>query len=366
MEHIIKTCIHIPGINNAAGIPVLIEGSPGCGKTAIMNMIADAEELPLETVILSIREPQDVTGIPIVTKEGVKIEPPLWCKRLIKAGKGILFFDELACAPPSVQAAALRIVAERVVGDVVLPRDVRIVAATNSTEEAAGGWEIAPPLANRFMHYYWAGPNSESWGNWLLGSSPKTKKAKMLSQDDWLNCFAKAKGIISSFINHRPNLLGPNVPDDPVQAARAWPSPRTWEMATRAFAWCQGTGVSFHAFIRGIVGEGAAQEFASFEFYKDLPDPQDLINGKAQFIPDARLDKTLAVLSGLAAYAISYPDLSPKAWSLLKDISVKSKARDAMVPAAKALIRAELFHSPEATDALGEISDLVKNISAVI
>jgi len=44
-------------------------------------------------------------------------------------GRGILFLDEITTAPPAVQAALLRVVLERVVGDVALPEAVSVVAA---------------------------------------------------------------------------------------------------------------------------------------------------------------------------------------------------------------------------------------------
>src|SRR5207248_8810483 len=49
----------------------------------------------------------------------------------VRAERGLLFLDELTTAPPAVQAAMLRVVLERVVGDVTLPPAVRVVAAAN-------------------------------------------------------------------------------------------------------------------------------------------------------------------------------------------------------------------------------------------
>lgn len=362
MINLIQACLSIPGINGAMGLPILIEGPPGAGKSNIIAQIAEAEGLHLETVILSVREPQDVVGIPIISDGCVKIEPPSWCKRLVEKGSGILFFDELACAAPSVQAAALRIICERVVGDVQLPKNVRIVSATNSSDDAAGGWEIAPPLANRFVHYKWAGPKINDWVDWLLGSGTITKKFKPIDEDTWTNSFAKAKGMMASFLSRKAGMLGPNVPKDAEQASRAWPSPRTWEMATRALAWCKAANFSHIDIIKGLVGEGAVKEFLTFEFYNDLPDPIDLITDKVKYVPDNRLDRTIAVLSGLSSYAISVPTHAPKVWRLLRDISVKAGARDTMVAPARSLIKSGLMNSTEAMEALVELGPMVKNL----
>ena len=47
---------------------------------------------------------------------------------LARAGEGIAFFDEISTAPPAVQAALLRVVLERTVGDLRLPDGVAVVA----------------------------------------------------------------------------------------------------------------------------------------------------------------------------------------------------------------------------------------------
>src|SRR5262249_29844746 len=66
-----------------------------------------------------------------------------WARRLTETGYGLLFLDELTTAPPAVQAAMLRVVLERAVGDVELPAAVRVVAAANPAGQAADGWELA-------------------------------------------------------------------------------------------------------------------------------------------------------------------------------------------------------------------------------
>jgi len=357
MKDFIRSCINIPNSGNYMGLPVLIEGPPGGGKTAMITQVANELGLPIETVILSVREPADVVGLPVLKGDSVHIEVPLWCKRLMDAGKGILFFDELACAPQSVQAAALRIIHDRAVGDVVLPPDVRIIAATNNTEQAAGGWDIAAPLANRFVHYKWMGPKVHDWINWFLGEQKENNP-----DPKWNSSFAQAKGVICSFLERNSSLLGPNVPEDPEQVSRAWPSPRTWEMATRALALCQQTNQEYMTFLSGLVGEGGAIEFAQYDFYKDLPSPLDLIERRVTYKPDDRLDKTHSVLYSLASYAVSFQDLTPRVWKIIGEIGAKSGAKDVMVPTSLVLIGARLYHSDEAMEVLSGMEDLLEGV----
>ncbi|WP_150254632.1 VWA-like domain-containing protein [Nocardiopsis deserti] len=114
-----------------ADLPVLLWGAPGTGKTSAVAALGRALELPVEVVVGSVREPSDFSGLPVVRDDGTWFAPPRWAERLAARGLGLLFLDELTTAPPAVQAAMLRVVLERAVGDLDLPEGVRVVAAAN-------------------------------------------------------------------------------------------------------------------------------------------------------------------------------------------------------------------------------------------
>src|ERR1700754_3130820 len=133
----------------AADLPVLLWGEPGIGKSAALTQLAAALDLPLTTVIASVHEPSDFSGLPVVgadpAVQGVPMAPPDWAVRLVQAGRGLLFLDELSTAPPAVQAALLRLVLERRVGALRLPPGVRVVAAAHPRPSAAGGRGASAP-----------------------------------------------------------------------------------------------------------------------------------------------------------------------------------------------------------------------------
>src|SRR5689334_7422805 len=143
----------------SADLPVLLWGEPGIGKTAALTQMATTLDLPLTTVIASVHEPSDFSGLPVIGDDpagnGIPMAPPDWAVRLVRAGRGLLFLDELSTAPPAVQAALLRLVLERRVGALRLPPGVRIVAAANPRASAADGLAPSAPLANPSLHRTW-------------------------------------------------------------------------------------------------------------------------------------------------------------------------------------------------------------------
>src|SRR5262245_26855780 len=86
----------------AANLPVLLWGEPGIGKSATLEQLAAALALPMETVIASVHEPSDFSGLPIIgddpANQGVPMAPPDWAVRVARTGKGLIFFDELSSA----------------------------------------------------------------------------------------------------------------------------------------------------------------------------------------------------------------------------------------------------------------------------
>jgi MoxR-like ATPase len=163
------------GVAVAARVPVLLWGAPGTGKTSAIRAMAGAMDLPCETVIASIREPSDFAGLPIVVGGEVRFAPPAWARRLAEAGRGVLFLDELSTAPPAVQAALLRVVLERAVGDLTLPDEVAVVAAANPPEQAADGWDRCCPTGGRRRRSCpaaWSRPSCTSGPGWPARRRP--------------------------------------------------------------------------------------------------------------------------------------------------------------------------------------------------
>jgi len=97
-----------------AGIPVLLWGNPGEGKTSSMMSMAEAQGLHIEVIIGPQYEPADIAGQPWVMDRNVEHLPPAWARRIMDLSENgqpsLVFFDELDKCPPAVQNACLRVI----------------------------------------------------------------------------------------------------------------------------------------------------------------------------------------------------------------------------------------------------------------
>lgn len=295
----------------AARVPVLLWGPPGAGKSSAVEDMCRSIDTTYEVVIASIREPSDFSGLPVITDNGVEFAPPRWAKRLSDAGSGVLFLDEISTAPPAVQAALLRVVLERVVGDLVLPEELAIIAAANPPDQAADGWDLSAPLANRFCHLDWhVDPMTVATG--LVAGFP-TPVIPVLPKD-WEIHIPTAAGLVGGFLSIRQSLVI-QPPVERALAGRAWPSPRTWEMLARLLAAALAIEASTESrrnLVIGCVGEGAGIEFLTWIQELDLPDPEAALTDPNSVTFPERGDLLYAALSAVAGAVVSNP--TPDRW----------------------------------------------------
>ena len=229
--------------------PVYLWGPPGVGKSSVIKQAAESLDLPVIDIRAVLLDPVDLRGLPTV-KDGYA----RWCSPdfLPKGGRGVLFFDEMAQAPPLVQAGLLQLTLDRKIGDYVLPEEWSVVAASNRQEDRAGAHRLISPLLNRFIHLDMEVSN-EDWHAWAV-------KSGLASE-------------VRSFIHYRPGLL---FDFDPAQNKRAFPTPRSWSFVSDVIGHLPED--LMHPIVSGAVGEGPAAEFVGFvKIYRDLPDPEKIL-----------------------------------------------------------------------------------------
>jgi hypothetical protein len=226
--------------------PVFLWGAPGVGKSDVISQIADDMKLELRDVRLSLLDPIDLKGFPVVdtAKKQMKWLPADF---LPIKGHGLLFLDEMNSAPQSVQAAAYQLILNRRIGDYKLPDGWAVLAAGNRASDRSVVHAMPAALANRFVHLDFD-IDVNDWNFWAM-------KAGM--HDD-----------LRAFIQFRPNLLHSF---DAASNPRAFPSPRSWAFVNDIYKNNLPHDEEFEL-IKGTVGEGASAEFSGFvRLIKDLP-----------------------------------------------------------------------------------------------
>jgi len=226
--------------------PVFLWGPPGVGKSQVMHQTATAMGREIVDIRAILLDPVDLRGLPRITGSG----QAQWCAPafLPNTGEGVLFLDELNAAPPLVQAACYQLVLDRRIGEYELPEGWTVIAAGNRDSDRAVTHRMPSALANRFVHIDFI-VDSNQWLDWATGQG--------LNRD------------VIEFIRFRPGLLHDFQPD---RDNRAFPSPRSWEFASRL----ANGGIAeplFAELLEGTVGKGAATEFIAFSrVRRQLPD----------------------------------------------------------------------------------------------
>lgn len=357
----------------AADLPVLLWGEPGIGKTAALTQLAADLELPLTTVIASVHEPSDFAGLPVIGDDpavhGVPMAPPDWAVRLALSGRGLLFLDELSTAPPAVQAALLRVVLERRIGALQLPPGVRIVAAANPPSSAADGWELSPPLANRFVHLQWTHDHDVVvrglGGTWPRAALPRLDPQRLPA------AVAFARRATCALLAARPGLVH-RLPSSEARRGGPWPSPRSWEMTLRLIAFATAAGTSrdvLSMLVRGTVGDGPGLELLASMDRMDLPDPEVLLADPARASLPERGDLRQAVLDGVVEAVCTRPEKSrwDAAWALLAR-ALETGAPDlVVVPAATlAALRRQEWEVPATIERLAGVVSLSRRADQAV
>lgn len=356
------------------GVSPIAYGMPGCAKTATIGAFAKAAGRQCYTLIGSIRDASDVGGFPFPgTRDGkdfIRLTPPEWAVNCCDGNKWIIFLDELTTVVPAVQAAMLRILSERVVGDLTIPADTWIIAAANPSGVAANGCDLEPPMANRLCHLKWE-MDWDAWESGLLNGLAFPAPSFPILPANWRDSLGEVAGLIAAFRRCKPTLFADYPENDRSKASGAWPSPRSWTNA----ALCLAAAVSVdaedhvqHELLEGCVGKGAAIEFSSWRRQLDLPEPEKVVEWalaaltkKPKYWPTEealaekltayqhpnRPDKAIALLNGVTYCVLN--KLTPERWQA--GVHVMSGAakfqEDVVLACARPLCRALKERSTE-------------------
>lgn len=344
-----------------AGCCPLVQDVPGMGKTALWNTFAKKAGRRCYTLLGSIREPADIAGIPYpvthavgeveaaigerqqsfttiaqpdvvvtdpVSGRAVRVEiqlvAPRWAVNTHNGDKWLIFLDELTTCPPAVQAAMLRVIAERVVGDMPLPEDTWLAAACNPTSIAANGFALEPPMANRLVHLDWHFP----WDSYIDGLKDNLNFPEPdfpILPDDWRQEIPRVANLVAAFCHaHRQHftlqLDNNGIPKGGRESlSGAYPSPRSWHYAVLCMAAARSINAPANIendLLAGCVGEGVQLVYREWVDNLDLPDPEDVLAWAASLAT-----KKPKSYPGSSSKDWQHPDRADKLIALLGAVS---------------------------------------------
>lgn len=235
-------------------ITPILKGSPGIGKSDIMRQIAKKRNLKLIDIRLAQIDPVELNGFPNFLDNGKATYAPMDIfptmeDEVPEGYKGwLLFFDEITSANRAVQAAAYKIILDRMVGQHKLHPNAFCVAAGNLSSDKAVVNQMSTALQSRMSHLTLT-VDHQQWIDWALENNIDARVISFLQFN---------KPILHSF--------------DPNHNGDTFPCPRTWAFTSMLVEDDETIGSDLLPLIAGTVGDGAASEFFTFcSIWQDLP-----------------------------------------------------------------------------------------------
>lgn len=311
-ESILKAALFTP-TSRGWGLPMLLEGRMGIGKSSRVRALASRYGLPCITVSPALAGEGAFGAVPVPNADGhLDAPPPYWMRGMLGNNPtlpaAVVLVDEIGSAAEHLQPPLLSILVEGMVGGGhMLPRQVRCLGATNPERLSVNGGRLAPNVTCRFG---WLNADIEDkalagelLGNFLTTTASGTEERVTPYVEEehrvlaaWGKTFASTAGLAKSFFRARPDLV-----EAYKDGQRSWPNPRSWEWAIRAAASSRIHGLPGDAelaFVGSFVGEGAANEYLQFAATQDIPDPDAILFGDAtiNWKEKGRVDKVYATV----------------------------------------------------------------------
>jgi hypothetical protein len=255
-----------------SGLVPFVQSSPAMGKSAIVASIAKEYSLELIDHRLSTSAPEDLSGLPHFENGVASFTPfdtfPTEDTPLPEGKQGwLLFLDEFNSASKMVQAAAYKLVLDRMCGLKRLHPRVVIVCAGNLSTDRAIVNPISTAMQSRLIHI-----------------------TMELNFDEFMEDVAIPQqwdGRIVAFLNFQKKLLHDFRPD---HNDKTFCSPRTWEFVNKLikgqeYKMVQQSDGSMAyemdkeaALYAGAITSGVAVDFINFtKVYMTLPKLPDII-----------------------------------------------------------------------------------------
>ena len=267
-----------------AGLPVLVTGAPGVGKTDIITHTA--VHLGYDVIVShpQLNDPSDVKGLAWYNQSTNRAEfiPLGEINTLINCTRPTIWFiEDLGNAPPAIQSSYMQWILASKCGEHSLPACVTIISASNRRQDRSGVSGLLASVRSRFVSIVDLSVDNEAWCNWAVSNELNER-------------------VITFLRSIKPNLLST---DEPISGEICnFPSPRTWANVSKLEALNLPRDIMTQAFA-GAVGVGAATEYMLYrdEAESCIKIDDILANPKGTPLPDQRKPShAYTVSTGLA------------------------------------------------------------------
>lgn len=244
-------------------LPVFMLSGPGRGKSSIVKQFADKYfNGKMQTLILSRIESSDL-ALPIPTKNGDGTYSTHFAiSELLPKEPCVLFLDEFSQANSSVQCIVQQLLLEGSFMHYELPKGTYVVLAGNRTQDNANSGEVLSTIANR-----------------CIMCEIKEDEQEFLDYAEEQNLHP----VVIDYVRRYPgNLFG--LQDE--EGHPCFTTPRSMER-TSDIMYQYDKGIVSESVlataIEGVLGKNVYSKIkVSMEMVNDLPDPRDVLEGKAK------------------------------------------------------------------------------------
>nr|HEX4318702.1 MoxR family ATPase [Kofleriaceae bacterium] len=158
--------------------PLLLEGPTGIGKSQIVSEFARAAGLAYSVLDLSLLEPPDLVGLPVIEGGRTRYAAPA---ELPTTGRGVLMLEELNRAEVPVMQPALQLLSARRLHAYELPPGWTCVAAVNPEDGDYQVNRLDPALRSRFLQLHVCA-DRDAWLGWAARSNVHPTVARVVAE----------------------------------------------------------------------------------------------------------------------------------------------------------------------------------------
>ena len=261
LEEHIRAAIHINEVP-------FVAGSPGIGKSAMYQAVADALNLKFLDFRLSMADFTDLVGLPHVSEGRAAFAPPKFFPLAgdplpVKAdgtdyAGWFISFEEINSAPKSIQAIAYKILHDRMVGDYKLHPAVRLAANGNLDSDRAVTESMSSALSSRMVQYE-TYIDPKEWLKWATHP----------------NCKVHFDPLVLMYLSFKEEHIHKFDPDS---AEKSFACPRTWEKASKFMALDPQFPLRYRASIEGCISAAVTADVKAFiDYFAQVPKVDEII-----------------------------------------------------------------------------------------